>query len=294
MKNPLRALEDLLQQRFEGASALAGDVQPLDLVRQIEREIERNKKVFINDQTLVPHRLVVHLFAPTPSKVEEYEALFNTPQFRQWIESYIKARGYTLLDRVRIGIECHSEPHPEFQRKACWVECSWPQVSADPADYTVVLDPKDHSRILSAAPAVSELQIEAWVEVIAGDAYESPVRIMRHVFNMGRTQHVLRRDGRSVARVNHLAFRGPDAAGTVNHSVSRRHARIVTEGETLRLFDEGSQNGTFIIRGPSTLAVPKATSARDGVELQPEDIIVLGQARARIGLAASARKRAEL
>ena len=289
MKNPVRAIEEFLQQRFEGTSALTGDVQPLDMVRQIEREIERNKKVFINDQTLVPHRLVVHLFAPTSAKVDEYEMLFNTPQFRQWVEGYIKARGYTLLDRLRIGIECHTEQHEEFHHKACFVEFSWPQISADPADYTVVLDPRDSSRILSAEPAVSQLPVEAWLAVLEGDAYESSVRIVHRVFNLGRSQHVLRRDGRTVGRVNHLAFRATDIAGTVNHSVSRRHARIVCEGDTLRLFDDGSQNGTAVIRGTSKLLVPKSTPAGEGVELQPEDVIVLGQARVRVGLQPSTR-----
>ena len=66
----LRSIETWLQQRIEGTSGLSAEVEPLDLVRQIEREIERNKKVFINDETVVPHRLVVNLFAPTQVKVE--------------------------------------------------------------------------------------------------------------------------------------------------------------------------------------------------------------------------------
>lgn len=283
MKNPLRAIEGWLQDSIEGTSALRGEVQPLDLVRQIEREIERNKKVFINNQTLVPHKLVVHLFAPTVVKVEEYEALFNTREFREWVEAYIKERDYTLLDRLRIGIECHEEPRPEFKSRACFVEFSWPQVGADPADYTIVIDPKDHTRILSAEPGRGEVPVEAWLEVIAGDAYASPVRITRRTFNLGRTEHVLRRGSHRVLRINHLAFKPPAGVDSVNQSVSRTHAHITFENDAFRLFDDGSQNGTSVVRGGTTLLVPNGTAPGDGVELHPGDVIALGRARVRIG-----------
>jgi hypothetical protein len=52
----LKKLERALQNAIEGSSALtAKDIQPLDLVRQIQREIESNKRVFINDQTYINH-----------------------------------------------------------------------------------------------------------------------------------------------------------------------------------------------------------------------------------------------
>ena len=38
----LRSIETWLQQCIEGTSGLSAEVEPLDLVRQIEREIERN------------------------------------------------------------------------------------------------------------------------------------------------------------------------------------------------------------------------------------------------------------
>jgi len=48
----LKKLERALQNAIEGSPALmAKDIQPLDLVRQIQREIESNKRVFINDQS---------------------------------------------------------------------------------------------------------------------------------------------------------------------------------------------------------------------------------------------------
>lgn len=283
MINPLSVVERWLQERFEASSGFAEDVQPLDLVRQIEREIERNKKVFVNNQTLVPHHLVVHLYAPSASKVEEYEALFNTPQFRQWIEAHIKERGYTLLDRLRIGIACEEERRPEFERKACFVEFAWPQIGADPGDFTVVIDPKDRTRILSAEPGQSDVSVEVWLTVLTGDAHELPVRITRRLFNIGRTEHVIHRESRRVSRVNHLVFRGVAAPDSINHSVSRRHAHIVFENDSFRLFDDGSQNGTSVVRGGTTLLVPKQTSPNDAVELHPGDVLVFGRAKARIG-----------
>lgn len=277
----LHSIESWLQQHIEGTSGLSVDVQPLDLVRQIEREIERNKKIFINDETFVPHRLVVHLFAPTSAKVEEYEALFNTSSFREWVESYIKERGYKLLDRLRVTIECHQEPQPEFKNRACWVEFSWPQRGADPADYTVVIDPKDHTRILSAEPGRGEVPVTAKLEVVSGEAYESPVAITRLITNIGRTENVLDNQTRRLLRVNHLAFKRAENAEAVNHTISRRHAHISFAAGQFRLFDDGSQNGTRVQRGGSTLMVPKATASAEGVLLLDGDIVVVGRAKVK-------------
>lgn len=278
----LRSIESWLQQRIEGTSGLSAEAQPLDLVRQIEREIERNKKIFINDETFVPHRLIVHLFAPTSARVEEYEALFNTPSFREWVEAYIAERGYKLLDRLRVTTECHQEPRPEFKGRACWVEFSWPQGGADPADCTVVIDPKDRTRILSAEPGQSEVPIKATLEVISGEAYVSPIVITRRTTNIGRSENVLDHQTRRLLRVNHLAFKRPESAEAVNHTISRRHAHITFADGQFRLFDDGSQNGTRVQRGDSTLMVPKATASAEWVALLGGDVVIVGRARVKV------------
>ena len=278
----LRKIETLFQTALEGGSALdAADVQPLDLVRQIEREIERNRRVFINDQTYVAHKLIIHLYAPGPAKVEEYEALFNNPEFRKYLEDYIKERGYQLLDRIHIGIQCHQEALPQFGKRPCFVEFSWPQVGTDPGEVTVLLDPENERRILSVHAPQNEVAREAWLEVLEGDAYRDRCPITRREFNLGRSENVLHNKTGKLLRVNQLAFKRPEAGDVANRSVSRQHARIVFRGNAFVLYDTGSQNGTSVERGTSVLLVPRNTPPGDGIELADGDIIVLGQARVR-------------
>jgi hypothetical protein len=278
----LKKVEDLLQTAIEGNAVLAGSgAEPLDLVRQIEREIERHKKVFIHDQTYVPHRLVIHLFAPTPEKVEEYEALFNNAEFHKYLEGYIGERGYTLLGPLRASVQCHREVLPEFGKREFFVEFSWPQVASDPGDVTIVVDPQDEGRILSTQTTGSEVASAAWLEVLEGTTYQRTAVISRREFNIGRTEQVVHHRTGALLRTNHLAFQRPAAGDLVNRSVSRRHARIAAVGDLFLLLDSGSENGTKIERGTATLFVQRSTPPSAGIELKDGDVLVLGRARVR-------------
>lgn len=277
----LRKIEAGLQSAIEGGGLSKDDVQPLDLVRQIEREIERNKKAFINDQIYVPHKMVIHLYAPVPGKVEEYEALFNNAEFRGYLEQYIKEQGYTLLDRIRITVQCHSETAPEFRGRHCFVEFSWPQQVSDPGEMTVVLDPADERRIVSMQPTEAEVVQEAWLEVVEGDAYQARAKITRREFNIGRTENVLHHQTKRVLRVNHLAFKRPGEGDAINRSVSRQHGKIVSRGGAFHFYDTGSQNGSSILRGGSTILVPRGGAAGEGIALKDGDVLVLGRAKVR-------------
>jgi hypothetical protein len=282
----LRKIEDLLQNAIEGGGSalIARDIQPLDLVRQIEKEIEKNKRVFINDQTYVAHKLIIHLYTPTPAKVEEYEALFNNEEFQKYLEDYIREKDYHLLDRIHIGIQCHQEPLPQFGKRPCFVEFSWPQVGGDPGEVTVLLDPANESKILSVHAPAGEVSEEAWLEVLEGEAWQSRCRINRREFNIGRGENVVHHKSGKILRINHLAFKRPAAGDIANRSVSRQHARIACRGEAFLLYDTGSQNGTSVERRKSVLLLARATAAGDGVELRDGDIILLGHARVRFHL----------
>jgi hypothetical protein len=276
----LRKIENALQTAIESSSALnLRDVQPLDIVRQIEREIERNKKIFIHDQTYVPHKMIIHLYAPTPAMVEEYEALFNNPKFQKYIEDYIQSKGYLLLDRIHVGIQCHREPIQQFKRRECFVEFSWPQASADPGEVTIFLDPENEKKIWSIQAPRDEVTQEAWLELLEGEAYCKTAKIMRREFNIGRGENVLNGKTGKLLRVNHLAFCKPGAADVVNRSVSRQHARIIYRDKSFIFYDTGSQNGTSVERGKTVLPLQRPTLEGDGVELHDEDVLVVGRAR---------------
>jgi hypothetical protein len=96
--------------------------------------------------------------------------------------------------------------------------------------------------------------------------------------DIGRGTEV--RDARNrLIRTNHVVF--TEGAGGVNETVSRSHAHIAYElpSGRFRLHDDGSEHGTGIIRGGKTISVLRGTR---GVRLQPDDEVVLGEARVRI------------
>ncbi len=102
--------------------------------------------------------------------------------------------------------------------------------------------------------------------------------------DIGRCREV--RDSRHrLIRVNDVAFtEGGDA---VNQTVSRQHAHIVHDevARVFRLQDDGSAQGSAIVRAGRTVTVPRGAR---GVRLQAGDEIVLGEARIRVRFVESA------
>jgi pSer/pThr/pTyr-binding forkhead associated (FHA) protein len=96
--------------------------------------------------------------------------------------------------------------------------------------------------------------------------------------DIGRGGEV-RDDRNRLIRTNHVVF--TEGAGGVNETVSRTHAHIVYEPLTgrFRLHDDGSEHGTGIVRGGKPILVIRGTR---GVRLQPDDEVVLGEARVQI------------
>ncbi len=85
-------------------------------------------------------------------------------------------------------------------------------------------------------------------------------------------------------RRNRVAFL--DTVDGVTETVGRAHARLRFDGPTegYRLFDEGSSNGTSIIRAGTTIAVPPRDPR--GVRVQSGDEVVIGRAVIRVTLGA--------
>ena len=278
----LRKIETLFESFFERTDLGARSrVAPLDLVRQIQREVDRHCLPFVNDQILVPHRIVIHLFAPSQTVVDEYEALFNTPEFRDYIEHYITGRGYKLKDRLRVVLHCHQDRIPEFERSGCYLEFSWPQVSTGDEDLTVALDSLRGGRDAQAREAMKTLPVQASLEVLEGVAYETPIEIRVPEFNLGRTQNIIQEKSAKVVRTNHLAFMRPEPGDVINRSVSRAHATILWNGKDFVLYDCGSENGTRVERGRTTIPAGRRGDRGEAPVLLDGDIIQLGNARVR-------------
>jgi hypothetical protein len=126
--------------------------------------------------------------------------------------------------------------------------------------------------------------------VVASQPGRVDIRVLRGVMerwsysltaariDIGRGAEV--RDHRNrLIRTNHVVF--TEGGGEVNQTVSRKHAHIAYEPLTghFRLHDDGAEHGTEIVRAGRTIAVHRGTR---GVRLQPDDELVLGEARVRI------------
>ncbi|HEX5071018.1 MAG TPA: FHA domain-containing protein [Vicinamibacterales bacterium] len=117
------------------------------------------------------------------------------------------------------------------------------------------------------------------VLVTAGAAGSDSYSFTALPIAIGRGVEVRDRQQRLV-RINHVAFSeaAEGEAAIVNHTVSRRHARIELDADSgrPRLVDDNSAQGTSIIRGGRGIGVPRGSR---GLGLQTGDEIVLGQAR---------------
>lgn len=131
------------------------------------------------------------------------------------------------------------------------------------------------SKIAQEAPdlqASESLPARLEMTVVHGVAEHRTYAFTSHRIDLGRGGEV--RDSRNgLIRTNHVAFS--------EGSISRQHSHIAYDARSgqFRLHDDGSVQGTKIVRKGKTLAVP--FGAR-GVRLQSGDDIVLGEARLRV------------
>jgi pSer/pThr/pTyr-binding forkhead associated (FHA) protein len=119
------------------------------------------------------------------------------------------------------------------------------------------------------------------ITIVSGTAEQATYVFTLPRVNLGRCAEV--RDTLSrLVRANHVAFVD---VGTSNPSVSRRHAHIefVEESRHYRIRDDRSAHGTSLVRNGRTVAVPAGSR---GIRLESGDEIVLGEARARVQIAA--------
>ena len=116
------------------------------------------------------------------------------------------------------------------------------------------------------------------VTLLAGTATQPVYTIESPTVLVGRGVEPVDHAGR--VRRNHVAF--VEEANDMAETVGRAHARFTWDAAAgeYRVFDEGSSNGTRVLRGGASISVP----ARDprGVRVRSGDEIQFGRARVRI------------
>jgi hypothetical protein len=115
------------------------------------------------------------------------------------------------------------------------------------------------------------------IEVLKGAAAETTYVLEDASIAIGRTSQAI--DDLGGVRRNQVAFL--DTTDGVTETVGRAHARLVRdESGHYRLRDEGSHNGTAVIRRGASLPVPRRDPR--GVRLASGDEIQLGRAVIRV------------
>ena len=121
------------------------------------------------------------------------------------------------------------------------------------------------------------------IEVVRGQTEQQEFTFAEPVVRIGRSSDPT--DERGRPRFNHIAFLENDSAE--NRTVTRGHALIrynATTGE-YRLFDEGSANGTRVVRSGEVIDVPKRDPV--GLALRSGDEVQLGKAALRVRIDAA-------
>jgi hypothetical protein len=137
--------------------------------------------------------------------------------------------------------------------------------------------PADTGRPAAATPGAMTPPVLR-VTVLKGVAVEPAFTFHEATVSIGRTADPTDDLGR--VRRNRIAF--ADVVDGVTETVGRAHARLRFDAETgdYRLYDEGSSNGTAIVRDGDVVVVPRRDPR--GVRVRSGDEIQVGRAVLRL------------
>ena len=253
-----RRLESAIAAGVEGvARRVAGGESPaprapLELIHAIVDDVEREIQPAGRGRRVFPFTHVRVVIAASAARDKAYleAALDGPPSITERIGERLRSAGCAargLVVSVAFAPRAkHDWSHPEFH-----------------VDYG-----KGHTSPVVVAP----LRLD--VKVVTGVAEAASYVFTTFPVALGRGGEV--RDGlQQLIRTNHVVFSdGDDAAATV----SRRHAHIERDisSDSLRVVDDGSAQGTTVVRRGRGHVVPRGSR---GLRLQSGDEIVLGRAR---------------
>jgi hypothetical protein len=259
-----RKLESTIARRFDRAArdaVGAGTREPLDIVHLVVDEVEHEIQPGGRGTRVFPfNSITLSVLASSREGRARFEAvLAGEPPLRERIIEHLRSKSCPIddlaLDVAYVARAAKNWRHPQFN-------LAFARVARAPTS--------DAQR----DPALTRIELT----VVRGTAERRTYSFAAKRIDLGRCAEV--RDTRNrLIRTNHVAF--VEGSGEVNQSVSRRHAHIAHEPTSggYRLRDDGSVQGTSVVRNGSTVAVPPGSL---GVRLRTGDELVLGEARLRI------------
>jgi hypothetical protein len=238
---------------------LGPDAQPLEIREAIiEAIVARSLPAGGGRRVLAHNSYSVSVLAPTPDDRTALQAVLAG------LEAAVLARLREIRCQVPDGfaIDLHyiRRPRPGWTPDQC--------LSIDYA-----------TRDVAAAPSPSAPDIPALtITVVRGTATEPAYALTEAHVQIGRGTLPVDNGGRP--RTNHVAF--VEEGDEHSSSVGRAHAfiRFDSSRREYRLFDEGSRNGTRVVRKGTTIELARRDPT--GVTLLSGDEIHLGTAAIRV------------
>lgn len=221
--------------------AFRSPVQPAEIGRKLERAMVGGQVVSV-DSTLVPNEYRVAMHPNDMVLFVDYVGALCR-QMEQWLGEVARARGFSLIDRVRVGIE----GDPAVPRRAI----------------RVVATIRDRPEV--GREAQDEVQRTEVYRVIRATGGAPPLRLRLLDGPGGDREVLIRKATTTVGRAldNDLVLESGE--------VSRHHARLDHADGAVRVLDLGSTNGTRI----------NGRRVAEG-RAQPGDEIAFGAIRARL------------
>lgn len=241
-------------------SPLETDATPLEICQAVLDDVETNVQPLGRGRRAFPYnRLVVRIRRPEPAPAAgrpTADAAFAT----------LPARVRERLNELQCGGN-GVEVKVAFLRT---VPAHWREGQLFAIDYHT--DPVKTLEV----PRSGSIQ----VVVVKGSASSRSYSFTEPVISIGRTADPA--DERGHVRRNRVVFL--DKVDGITETVGRAHARLRFEPATgdYYVMDEGSSNGTMVVRGGSAIPVPPRDPR--GVRLQGGDELQVGRAVLRIVL----------
>ena len=241
------------------------DATPLEIGQAVLDQVERQVQPVARGRRVFPFVGVVIRVRTNPASSAAMTAAFE--DFARRIRERLAELRCEAPRRLDVQVECLEAPPP-----------SWPGTRVFEVEYVADEAPRLRGRLPGDVSGAAQGTAVIHITVLAGTATESSWRFSEGTVSIGRSTDPA--DDLGHMRLNRVAFL--DIVDGVNETVGRAHARLRCDAATreVRLFDEGSRNGTSILRGGEVIIV----HSRDprGVRVHSGDEIRLGRALLRI------------
>jgi hypothetical protein len=243
---------------------LDANATPLEIGQAVLDHVERQVQPVARGRRVFPFVGLVIRIHTTPASSAAMNASFE--DFASRVRDRLAEVRCELPRRLDVDLEC-LEARP----------ASWPEARVFDITYVSEAPPPARGAVArdSTAPVSAPVVV---VTVVAGSAVESSWRFSEGTVSIGRIADPA--DEFGYARRNRIAFL--DVVDGINETVGRAHARLRCDPATreVRVFDEGSRNGTSILRDGEVIAVHRRDPR--GVRLRSGDEVRLGRALLRV------------